>query len=68
MRKLKLDIDSLVVQTFKTDEAADKQGTVQAHDSVETTTAGPWFCQYECPSLEHSCPPSYCYYCGSSSI
>lgn len=55
MRKLRLDIDSLVVQTFKTAEAAEKQGTVQAHDSEETTTAGPWFCEFVCGSDERTC-------------
>lgn len=54
MRKLKLDIDSLVVQTFKTDEAAEKQGTVQAYDSWPTTTAGPWFCDHDCGSLDRT--------------
>ena len=46
MRKLKLDLDSLTVQTFETYEAAEKQGTVQAHD--QSTTGGTFLCPYIC--------------------
>jgi hypothetical protein len=61
MRKLKLDIDSLAVQTFETDEAARKRGTVQAHDSL-ASTGGPWFCPAACETdfptnREVSCDP-----------
>jgi hypothetical protein len=52
MRKLKLDIDSLAVQTFKTDEVAEKHGTVQAYDS---TSDGPGFCEFDCGSAYHTC-------------
>ena len=58
MRKLKLDIHSLVVQTFRTDGASERKGTVQAHDSQsEATTGGPWFCQFECETSIFTCQP-----------
>jgi hypothetical protein len=47
MRKLKLDVESLAVQTFETASDAGSRGTVQAHDSVGTT-GGPWFCPADC--------------------
>lgn len=59
MRKLKLDIDSLAVQTFETDEAAGKQGTVQAYDSL-STTGGPWLCPYVCDSDSPTCREVSC--------
>ncbi|HEX8320697.1 hypothetical protein [Longimicrobium sp.] len=47
MRKLKLDVDALQVQTFQADDDAGSYGTVQAHDSWETT-GGPLICQADC--------------------
>lgn len=54
MRKLKLDMDSLVVQTFETVDSADSRGTVNAHESVETT-GGPWLCPALCESFQATC-------------
>ena len=47
MRKLKLAVDSLSVQTFETAEDTTSQGTVKAHESWEST-GGPWLCPYYC--------------------
>jgi hypothetical protein len=57
MRKLKLALASLEVQSFPVDgENAAPSGTIQAYDSVETTY-GPWFCPYYCDTMEGGkCP------------
>lgn len=34
MRKLSLDLDALVVETFATDRADAERGTVRAHEAV----------------------------------
>lgn len=62
MRKLRLDIDSLAVQTFEIDEAAKNRGTVQAHDFLSTsggTQLCPAPCDSDSPSCQHevSCLP-----------
>lgn len=54
MRKLKLDLDSLVVQTFETAEEGGSRGTVKAHDSL-ATTGGPWHCPAWCEETYVSC-------------
>jgi hypothetical protein len=51
MRKLKLNLDSLNVQTFETAKDTASQGTVKAYDSWGTT-GGPWFCPYYCETGE----------------
>lgn len=48
MRKLKLDVESLEVQSFPLDEEPKVRGTVEAHDDSIGTTYGPWFCPYYC--------------------
>lgn len=58
MRKLRLNIDSLTVQTFEVDEAAEKRGTVQAHDSW-ATTGGTALCPAPCDS-EYTCRDVSC--------
>jgi hypothetical protein len=47
MRKLKLDVESLAVQTFETASDAGSRGTVKAHDSW-ATTGGPGLCPAAC--------------------
>ncbi len=47
MRKLKLNVESLAVQTFETAKDTGSRGTVKAHDSWEST-GGPWFCPADC--------------------
>ena len=48
MRKLKLDVESLTVQTFDTvDDSALTRGTIEGRESV-VTTEGPWYCPYAC--------------------
>jgi hypothetical protein len=54
MRKLKLDPDSLIVQTFEAAEDSEARGTVRAHDSFGTT-GGPYFCDADCVSYHPSC-------------
>lgn len=54
MRKLTLDVDSLVVQTFETTDETKDRGTVRAYDSWGTT-GGPWFCPYYCDSGDRTC-------------
>lgn len=56
MRKMKLDLDSLDVTSFPTDETAESRGTVNAHRlpaAEETygsacTFAGQYSCDYSC--------------------
>ena len=56
MRKLKLDVESLNVQTFETaDDEAATRGTIKGRDLEDTT--GPWFCPYACPD---TWTPPYC--------
>ena len=55
MRKLKLALDSLVVQTFETTAGSDARGTVYARDSYDTTTGGPYLCDHVCPTLDPTC-------------
>ena len=57
MRKLKLTLESLDVQSFPVDEEnAAPPGTIKAHDSMGTTY-GPWFCPYYCDTAEGmKCP------------
>jgi hypothetical protein len=59
MRKLKLDLDSLVVQTFETAGDAGSRGTVKAHDSL-ATTYGPWNCPYYCDPSDAPCSGPTC--------
>jgi hypothetical protein len=52
MRKLKLDVDTLQVQTFETSDDADLYGTVQAFD---VTTGGPHHCAAACDTVSGPC-------------
>jgi len=54
MRKLKLDLESLVVQTFETAEGDERKGTVHARDSWEST-GGPYFCPADCVPTDNTC-------------
>ncbi len=54
MLKLKLDLDSLVVETFETSDDDSAAGTVHGYDSWETT-GGPYYCPADCGSLNRSC-------------
>jgi hypothetical protein len=49
MRKLKLDLDSIVVQSFETVDVDGARGTVDAHEST-ATTGGPYLCAENCAS------------------
>jgi hypothetical protein len=60
MRKLKLDVESLNVQTFETDDdEAVARGTIEGRDLTGDTT-GPWICDYECPCNSRQSPPWSC--------
>lgn len=48
MQKLKLDLDSLAVETFETSDASTPRGTVEGYDSITATTGGEGFCPWEC--------------------
>ncbi|HEX8273364.1 MAG TPA: hypothetical protein VF615_12045 [Longimicrobiaceae bacterium] len=48
MEKLKLDLDSLVVESFETSGQSTSRGTVDAYDSFTATTGGEGFCPYYC--------------------
>jgi hypothetical protein len=54
MQKLKLNPDSLVVQTFEAAGENEARGTVRAHDSWGTT-GGPYYCDADCISSNRSC-------------
>ncbi|MDB4952049.1 MAG: hypothetical protein JWM27_4698 [Gemmatimonadetes bacterium] len=55
MKKLKMDLDGLQVQSFETDSKGEERGTVRGFDS---TTGGPFGCQDACMSS---------FYCGTAS-
>ena len=55
MRKLRLDLESLAVQTFETTKNEESRGTIQANDSG--TTFG--ICPNDCGNTDRTCP------CGS---
>lgn len=54
MKKLKLDLESLTVDTFQTvDDDSETRGTVEAYDSpwsFTATTGGYGFCPDDCAS------------------
>lgn len=80
MRKLKLELDSLQVETFLTDEAAEGAGTVHGHVSLACTGANGATCNdratcngaYTCDG-EYTCNFRSCdgvcgtYFCSDSS-
>jgi hypothetical protein len=47
MHKLKLALDTLVVQSFETAENSQARGTIEAHDSG-VSTGGPYYCPADC--------------------
>jgi hypothetical protein len=57
MKKLKLDLDGLQVQTFTTEPQPKSRGTVRGFDS---TSGGPWGCQDACMSGEYCNSASGC--------
>lgn len=40
MKKLRLDLEKLVVETFKTQQDVDEKGTVHAHHSIHSVCVG----------------------------
>ena len=67
MKKLKLDLDALQVETFEAERAPALRGTVQAN-----FTSGPFACQDQCYSngcSDFGCPSEHCsgWECGSLS-
>jgi len=46
MKKLKLDLDALQVETFEAERAPRSRGTVQGH--ATSGGGGPFECQYQC--------------------
>ncbi len=52
MRKLKLDMDSLMVEAFETGRADGSRGTVRANESG---TGGPWLCPADTTSDAPTC-------------
>jgi hypothetical protein len=62
MRKTKLDLDALGVDSFETGAAADVRGTVEGRDSDQQTTTPP---QHECTCFDTCICKSAYYYCGT---
>jgi hypothetical protein len=54
MKKIRLDVDALRVETFETDRAAADRGTVRAHDASGQS------CPYECTRYEPTCNGPLC--------
>ena len=53
MRKLRLDLDALAVDSFRTTRAEDGRGTVNAHYAYTNTRPTCWYhCTYLGPSCE----------------
>lgn len=55
MKKFRLNVDALQVQSFATDAAAHERGTVQAHDAASGQS-----CPYECTRDEPTCNGAAC--------
>ncbi len=55
MKKIRLDLDALHVQTFETDRAEADRGTVRAHDDASGQS-----CPYECTRAEPTCNGPLC--------
>jgi hypothetical protein len=59
--KLKLDPDTLAVQTFEAGEAPPRRGTVEAHACTAGNTCRCPTSLYQCgdfPETAYSCPPT----------
>jgi len=57
MKKLKLMLDELAVETFETVESTDRRGTVVGQSG---TTGGIRQCQFQCPSPTDDCYSAMC--------
>jgi hypothetical protein len=55
MRKLKLELDSLVVETFETGGAGTSSATAGELGFTVATSGGPYFCPDNCASDEQPC-------------
>ena len=53
MTKLKLELESLVVESFETSGDGTSSGTVWGYDSFTATTGGPGFCPEWCSGDSH---------------
>lgn len=63
MRKLKLDIEAITVESFQTQSKPAMRGTVAGHDTVES--ACPTACWTQCPSgCLTQCDASDCTACN----
>jgi hypothetical protein len=68
MKKLKLQMDDLLVESFATASAAGPRGTVEAHNTFRGNTCGA-----ENTCGPQTCPPMYCvietaFPCGGDSL
>ena len=52
MRKLRLDVESLAVDSFRTTRDSDERGTVNAHDAYTNSLPTCW---YHCTYLGNTC-------------
>ena len=74
MRKLKLDLEKLAVESFEMGVEEVERGTVHARDTLPDTGCNPWCTRYDsCGStcrtcLEPSCLDSVCGSCLDSCI
>lgn len=61
MRKLRLDVETLAVESFETAEGLQGRGTVEGREHYT------YFCatEPECRTIGASCAPSRCYTCES---
>lgn len=66
MRKLKLELETLAVESFDTTEAAERRGTVVGHNSNYTVCAGDCseptggpYCSWSCWDFTTSCDTEY---------
>jgi hypothetical protein len=71
MRKLKLDIDHLEVQSFETAGTPEARGTVRGHISYNCNTQFAGCSNNTCPGGGHtcdaySCPAESCDGCGTN--
>ncbi|HET7231247.1 MAG TPA: hypothetical protein VFJ16_14660 [Longimicrobium sp.] len=72
MRKMKLSVENLSVQSFSTATRSDGRGTVVAHDPTNGHNCGSAFdacqtglCTFDCPATysPDACPTYYPEYC-----
>ena len=65
MRKLKLEMDALVVESFASDTRTDGEGTVRAHLSAYYEDCGPDDTGQASCTCEPTCNAQTCYACGT---